>query len=316
MSVNNPPNPNVATFNNLYWISSDTSLTQSQADLRYLKFPVAQGTENLQAINVNGTLTASSGVNFTSTNPPTSTATQPASTDSSTKMPTTAWVQSAITSSSGTNLTPNSITMTPTTLPPTTDDASIKNYYNNGALYALNIRTPYYLVGSSASTRRQNFVRVYWSSALTFSVYQTITIDYKNYMTPDDNIVAQPNNGKLMAYDYGTISFSPAWLIQQYSTGTTISSANSSVISFTPCSRGSINNGSWTIQANIIAEYLGSAYNYITLYFNNAPIGTSGGAGAINTWCSFTAEIKNTSTNTTYPIECPVWFVADTTTSP
>lgn len=57
MSVNQPPNPNVATFNNLYWISADNSLTQSQADLRYLKWPVAQGTENLQTTNVQGVLT-------------------------------------------------------------------------------------------------------------------------------------------------------------------------------------------------------------------------------------------------------------------
>lgn len=54
MSVNIPPEPNVNTFNNLYWIQGDVPLTTAQGDLRYLKFPVAQGTENLQAINVNG----------------------------------------------------------------------------------------------------------------------------------------------------------------------------------------------------------------------------------------------------------------------
>ena len=41
------------------------------------------------------------GITLTSPVPPTSTATQPASTDSSTKMPTTAWVQSAITDTAG-----------------------------------------------------------------------------------------------------------------------------------------------------------------------------------------------------------------------
>jgi hypothetical protein len=96
MSVNNPPEPNVATFNNLYWNTQDVNLTQSAADLRYLKFPVAQGTENLQATNVNGILTANSNVNFTSTTPPTSSQTIPASTDNSTKIPTTSWVQSVI----------------------------------------------------------------------------------------------------------------------------------------------------------------------------------------------------------------------------
>jgi hypothetical protein len=54
MSSTNPPDPNVNTFNNLYWISGDTALTQDVADKRYLRFPTAQGTENLAAINVNG----------------------------------------------------------------------------------------------------------------------------------------------------------------------------------------------------------------------------------------------------------------------
>jgi hypothetical protein len=54
MSATNPPDPNVNTFNNLYWISGDTSLTQDVADKRYLRFPTAQGTENLAAINVAG----------------------------------------------------------------------------------------------------------------------------------------------------------------------------------------------------------------------------------------------------------------------
>ena len=62
MSVNHPPNPNVATFNNLYWISADTGLTTATGDLRYLKFPVAQGTENLQTTNVNGVLTCNNNV--------------------------------------------------------------------------------------------------------------------------------------------------------------------------------------------------------------------------------------------------------------
>jgi microcystin-dependent protein len=105
MSVNIPPNPNVSTFNNLYWIQGDNSLTTAEGDLRYLKFPVAQGTENLQTTNVNGVLTANSGVNFTSVNPPTSSQVIPASNDSSTKIPTTAWVQSAITGGSSNSLT-------------------------------------------------------------------------------------------------------------------------------------------------------------------------------------------------------------------
>ena len=55
MSVNTPPNPNVATFNNLYWISADNFITEEFANKNYLKFPIAQGKETLQAVDVNGT---------------------------------------------------------------------------------------------------------------------------------------------------------------------------------------------------------------------------------------------------------------------
>ena len=54
MSVNPPPNPNVAIFNNLYWIQGNTPLTEEEAAKRFLKFPVAQGKETLQEIIVNG----------------------------------------------------------------------------------------------------------------------------------------------------------------------------------------------------------------------------------------------------------------------
>jgi hypothetical protein len=123
MSVNNPPSPNVSTFNNLYWITADLSLTQAAGDLRYLKFPVAQGTENLQAINVNGL------ASFLSSSPPTSTATQPAATDSSTKMPTTAWVQSAITAGGGGTI--NSLVINPSQTAPC-PTAGISNPFNTG----------------------------------------------------------------------------------------------------------------------------------------------------------------------------------------
>jgi hypothetical protein len=52
MSSQLPPDPNVSTFNNLYWITGDTALTKSQADKLYLKYPNAQGNETLKDINV------------------------------------------------------------------------------------------------------------------------------------------------------------------------------------------------------------------------------------------------------------------------
>jgi hypothetical protein len=93
MSAYNPPVENTPIFNsNLFSVaqSATDTLTTAELDLRYLKFPTAQGAEALQAISVSGT------ASFTNTANPTSTATQPAPNDSSTKIPTTAWVQSAI----------------------------------------------------------------------------------------------------------------------------------------------------------------------------------------------------------------------------
>ena len=131
-----PPNfiEPLSVFNPVNWEVRQTTLTTAIADLRYLKFPVAQGLETLQDTITNGTADfagnivmsgtastnylefpdgtkqyTSSGGNLISSNntwtgtnafnnvaPITSSATQPASNDSSTKIPTTAWVQSAI----------------------------------------------------------------------------------------------------------------------------------------------------------------------------------------------------------------------------
>jgi len=63
MSTNNPPNPNINIFNNAYWASSSDSLTQEAADLRYLRWPVAQGDETLKNITVQGNATITNGSN-------------------------------------------------------------------------------------------------------------------------------------------------------------------------------------------------------------------------------------------------------------
>ena len=175
MANYNPPLENLPIFDNSVFVSPDTALTIDYANKHYLKYPTAQGTENLLAINVAGLATMLSGIDiadntnksnidqsgpaliidnnvnsgninlvcnnsagvqstpltvstsiatissqncninasgstvintptltFNSTNPPTCSATQPASTDSSTKIPTTAWVQSAISGGSTT----------------------------------------------------------------------------------------------------------------------------------------------------------------------------------------------------------------------
>lgn len=57
MSSYNPPIENVSIFDTLLFTDDDTALTKSEADKFYLKYPNAQGTENLQAINVAGVST-------------------------------------------------------------------------------------------------------------------------------------------------------------------------------------------------------------------------------------------------------------------
>ena len=88
-----PPSENLALFDPSVFIVNDAPLTISDALTMFLSYPQAQGTENFADINVNGIAT------FNNANPPTSSAMQPLSNDSSTKMPTTAWVQGAIVAS-------------------------------------------------------------------------------------------------------------------------------------------------------------------------------------------------------------------------
>jgi hypothetical protein len=162
MANYNPPLENLPIFDNALFLTADIPITQADADKRYLRFPNAQGTENLLNINVaglasmlsgldivdgtnktnidqsganitidnnvnNGTLIykanngsgvetsilslnsttgsltttgtttlTSTDLTLTTTNPPTCSAVQPAANDATTKIPTTAWVQSAI----------------------------------------------------------------------------------------------------------------------------------------------------------------------------------------------------------------------------
>ena len=70
MSVQPPPYPSVDTFNNEYWVSTDstTGLTLSQAQALFLQFPVAQGTETLQVVKVTDEVVMSNGSNTTTLN--------------------------------------------------------------------------------------------------------------------------------------------------------------------------------------------------------------------------------------------------------
>lgn len=57
MANYNPPLEDLPIFDNLVFIDPDAPITKSYADKHYLKYPTAQGTENLKAINVAGLAT-------------------------------------------------------------------------------------------------------------------------------------------------------------------------------------------------------------------------------------------------------------------
>jgi hypothetical protein len=113
MASYNPPTENLAIFDPSVFLTQDINLTTAIGDSRYLRFPNAQGPENMADTNINGVLITNSTVNFNDTTAPTSNQVIPASNDSSTKIPTTAWVQSAI-SGGSTNLLPLNNTWTGT----------------------------------------------------------------------------------------------------------------------------------------------------------------------------------------------------------
>ena len=67
MADYNPPLENLPIFDSQMFLTGDEFITQKQGDKRYLRYPNAQGTENLQTVNIAGTLTANGISNFTNT---------------------------------------------------------------------------------------------------------------------------------------------------------------------------------------------------------------------------------------------------------
>lgn len=56
------PTEDLPIFDSTLFLESNVPITQKQADKRYLRYPNAQGTENLQTTNVNGLLTANGNI--------------------------------------------------------------------------------------------------------------------------------------------------------------------------------------------------------------------------------------------------------------
>jgi hypothetical protein len=64
MTSYQPPTEDLAIFDSSVFLSGDEPLTYNQAVKKFLKYPNAQGTENLLTTNVNGVLTANDDVVF------------------------------------------------------------------------------------------------------------------------------------------------------------------------------------------------------------------------------------------------------------
>lgn len=99
------------------------------------------------------------------------TAPMPPSNDSTTKIPTTAWVQGAISSSQPINITPNSITITPN--PTTGVYSGIRNYTNTGCIRSISKQAVNQV--ATATVTWQNITSgVYPASANMFFVFEIL----------------------------------------------------------------------------------------------------------------------------------------------
>ncbi len=315
-----PPSEELPIFDVNVFLTGDEPLTFNQAKKKFLRYPNAQGTENLQAINVNGIATFEKNIiqNGTTTNivqdittvsnvnklrptdiygdlnlrrpvgitgnggalrlwdvsaesgfscqiydagttmafvnlnnggnisfntrtggggqtqplqvnsndfiiqtsfPPTQTAVQPVATDSSTKIPTTAWVQSAITASSGSpNLTKNSLTIFPN--PSISALTGINNYYNLGAKFSQNwfggggraITIDIVNLPSLVQTTTSLYGNDYYSITVNFSFFQTAQTSNWSGTTPPTVIINKNS---------GTMQLFPTRLLGANPTGTT-----------------------------------------------------------------------------------------------
>ena len=217
MAVYNPPIEDLPIFDNNVFTSGDEVLTVDIANKNYLKFPIAQGAETLTDITVLGTSTfngtethtgSTIQLNATSSGGLTSTTPQPGPTDSSTKIPTTAWVQSAITSGGIVPLFLRGykfITNTSIDLPVTFGTIPIN--FTNGSTLPTNsnftirysIRYDFNITSSTAQ------------SNLFYSAYGDLNI-YPNRVSTNTSAIPVFLNGSLngsSAYGYSDVTVAP-----------------------------------------------------------------------------------------------------------
>jgi hypothetical protein len=210
MSARQPPFPNVDEFNNAYWIKASDLLTMQQLDLRYLRFPSAQGGENLQALNVAGVATFTNTVSFNNANAPTSLATIPAG-DTTNKMPTTNWVSNEINGISTSNLSD-------TLLAGNSAGSSGIDMNNQSITNASNITTStlnYTNINGPVDTRYLQFPNAQGTENLQ-SINVSGIATFNNNSAP-----TQPNTTDLLAGDNTTKIPTTAWVQGEISSGIT-----------------------------------------------------------------------------------------------
>jgi len=161
MATYPPPNfiEPLDEFNTSNWITNATAVGFTPAQIaylnaKYLKFPVAQGLETLQAIIVNGV------ASFNNTALPTSLGTLPAPNTISTQIPTMDWVQQAITAGGSTILSNNN-TFTGTNDFTNNVVVSSNNFTYTGTLQAgtsssNNIATNQFVQSAITASQQQN----------------------------------------------------------------------------------------------------------------------------------------------------------------
>jgi hypothetical protein len=120
MASYTPPTENLAIFDPRVFTNDITPITTGEGDKRYLRFPTAQGTENLSAINVGGVATFLDNTIFTDNWTLNDTQTVPTSTISATCLPATNPVLELKRNTGGavfeeTNITQNGVSYTTST---------------------------------------------------------------------------------------------------------------------------------------------------------------------------------------------------------
>jgi microcystin-dependent protein len=311
MSSSNPPNPNTPpVFNNdAFSEGANPTIDTAYLNANYLRFPTAQGSETLQNIQVLGS------ASFTNAQLPTSAGVIPASTDSSTTIPTTAWVQSAITAGSSNTLT----------------DVLIAG--NNAGSQPINMNNQNISAVNTLSFATTSMTSAYTGGAAGTYTDTNMTIDSNGKITAISSgaaassvltgtIVAFAGNSVPTGYllcdstQYSTTTYPALFALLGYTYGGTGAFFNvpnlvNNFIKGATQSVGATESGLFTISNNniqaatITSTDLGSSGNPFVAFNTNGGIGSwsyykgqASGDGSVNVWTAVTtANTLRSGTN-------------------